>query len=326
MRTLFEMDARDYDPNGSAFVRPSVRGVILRNGTVAMVHSIKYDYYKFPGGGMEAGESQIQTLLREVQEESGLAVLPDPIREYGLVPRKQKSDRVGEYEIFVQENYYYLCDTSANVGKQALDDYEREEQFTLEWVKPEYAVAVNRNRDHGPKNQMMLEREARVLETLIRENYFGSEPEIRNAEPADYDRIEALMQQVHQLHLGWRPDIYKAAETIYPRAHFERLVAEKRILVAEHNGIVVGHLTFSYRHIASDKQVTRDVIFVDDLAVQEEYRGHGIGTKLLTAVKEKVRAEQLDGLELQVNARNTAAKRMYEKFGFTEKSINMELL
>ena len=68
------------------------------------------------------------------------------------------------------------------------------------------------------------------------------------------------------------------------------------------------------------------MIFVDDLAVQEEYRGHGIGTKLLTAVKEKVRAEQLDGLELQVNARNTAAKRMYEKFGFTEKSINMELL
>ena len=326
MRTLFEMDTRDYDPNGSAFVRPSVRGVILRNGTVAMVHSIKYDYYKFPGGGMEAGESQIQTLLREVQEESGLAVLPDTIREYGLVPRKQKSDRVGEYEIFVQENYYYLCDASANVGKQTLDAYEREEQFTLEWVKPEYAIAVNRNRDHGPKNQMMLEREARVLETLIRENYFGSEPEIRNAEPTDYARVEALMQQVHQLHLGWRPDIYKAAETIYPRAYFERLVAEKRILVAEQNGIVVGHLTFAYRHIASDKQVTRDVIFVDDLAVQEEYRGHGIGAKLLTAVKDKVRAEHLDGLELQVNARNTAAKKMYEKFGFTEKSINMELL
>lgn len=33
-----------------------------------------------------------------------------------------------------------------------------------------------------------------------------------------------------------------------------------------------------------------------------------------------------DGIELQVNARNTAARRMYEGCGFTEKSINMELL
>ena len=172
MRTLFEIDTKDYDPNGRAFVRPSVRGIILRKGKVAMVHSIKYDYYKFPGGGIEPGESQIQTLIREVQEESGLVVLPDTIREYGNVSRKQKSDRVGEYEVFVQDNYYYLCDAAADVGEQTLDDYENEDHFTLEWVKPEHAIAINRRRDHGPKDQRMLEREARVLEMLIRENYF----------------------------------------------------------------------------------------------------------------------------------------------------------
>ena len=173
MRTLFEMDTRDYDPNGRAFVRPSVRGIILREGKVAMVYSIKYDYYKFPGGGIESGESQVQTLTREVQEESGLVILPDTIQEYGKVPRKQKSDRIGEYEIFIQDNYYYLCDAAADVGKQALDEYEKDEHFTLEWVKPEHAITVNRNRDHGPKEQMMLEREARVLEMLIQENYFA---------------------------------------------------------------------------------------------------------------------------------------------------------
>ena len=76
----------------------------------------------------------------------------------------------------------------------------------------------------------------------------------------------------------------------------------------------------------SDKFLKRDVIFVDDLAVKEEYRGQGIGTRLLNAVKNKVQEESLDGLELQVNARNKAAKKMYEHYGFTEKSINMELL
>lgn len=149
---------------------------------------------------------------------------------------------------------------------------------------------------------------------------------IRKGEPADYESVEIIMQEVHSLHLGWRPDIYKAAETIYPRGYFEKLVVAEQILIAEQDGKVVGHLTFDYRHVDSDKFRKRDVIFVDDLAVKEEYRGQGIGTGLLNAVKKKVQEENLDGLELQVNARNIAAKKMYEKYGFTEKSINMELL
>lgn len=149
---------------------------------------------------------------------------------------------------------------------------------------------------------------------------------IRCAESFDYDSVETIMQEVHKLHMGWRPDIYKPADSIYPRAYFEKLVVEKRILVAEQEGTVVALLAFQYRHVESDKQVTRNVVFVDDLAVKEEYRGQGIGTQLLAAIRDKVKAECLDGLELQVNARNTAAKKMYEKFGFTEKSINMELL
>lgn len=78
------------------------------------------------------------------------------------------------------------------------------------------------------------------------------------------------------------------------------------------------------RPIEYEKQVTREMVFVDDLTVKAEYRGRGIRTKLLNQIKEKINAEHLDGLELQVNARNTAARKMYEKFGFVEKSINLE--
>ena len=38
MHALFDIDTKDYDPKGPAFVRPSVRGIILRDGKVAMVH------------------------------------------------------------------------------------------------------------------------------------------------------------------------------------------------------------------------------------------------------------------------------------------------
>ena len=93
MRLLFEMDAKDYDPDGKVFSRPSARGIIIRDGKIAMVHSLKYDYYKFPGGGIEKGESPEQALQREVAEEAGLQVIPQSIREYGLVHRVQKGEK-----------------------------------------------------------------------------------------------------------------------------------------------------------------------------------------------------------------------------------------
>ncbi len=172
MRLLFEMDARDYDPEAKRFIRPSVRGIILKDDTIAMVHSLKYDYYKFPGGGIEAEESYLQALCREVSEESGLRVLPGSVREYGLVPRREKGRRG---EVFVQDNFYYLCRTEDTVGSQHLDNYEAEERFTLEFVDPREAIKVNRRPSHGGKNQNMLEREARVLELLLEEGYFSAQ-------------------------------------------------------------------------------------------------------------------------------------------------------
>ncbi len=170
MRVLFDMDLRNYDPEDTTFVRNSARGIIIRDGKIAMVHSLKYDYYKFPGGGIEAGESQLQALVREVAEESGLRVIPETIREYGMVPRREKSERKG---IFVQDNFYYLCDAQETVQPQILDDYEEEERFTLEFTDPGHAIRTNRYADHGSTNQTMLEREARVLECLIEEGYLS---------------------------------------------------------------------------------------------------------------------------------------------------------
>ena len=170
MRLLFEMDLKNYDPNGKAFVRPSVRGIIVRDGKVAMVHSIQYDYYKFPGGGMEPGETQLETLIREVREESGLVVIPESIQEYGRVHRIQQSDQQ-DFSMFVQDNYYYLCQAESAIQPQQLDDYEQQECFTLEFVPPETAIRTNREAPHGPTDQPMLEREALVLEHLIQEGY-----------------------------------------------------------------------------------------------------------------------------------------------------------
>ena len=165
MRELFILDKKNYDPNGTVGKRPSVRGIIIRAGKIAMMHSLKYDYYKFPGGGIEEGETLEETLIREVREESGLVVKTETIKEFGYVKRIEK----GKVEdIFVQENFYYLCDAEDEVVSQDLDDYEEDERFTLEFVTAEHAIHVNETADHLEKTniitfQGMMDRENRVL-------------------------------------------------------------------------------------------------------------------------------------------------------------------
>ena len=171
MRLLFEIDLKDYDKAGKAFIRPSARAIIIKNKKIYMVHSLVYDYYKFPGGGIEKNESNIDALIRETAEEAGLKVIKDSIKEYGSVHRIQKSERE-DYDIFLQDNFYYLCDVEENRINQNLDDYEDYEKFTLELIDPTHAIETNRNKNHGPKDMVELKREAKVLEMLIKEGYF----------------------------------------------------------------------------------------------------------------------------------------------------------
>lgn len=148
---------------------------------------------------------------------------------------------------------------------------------------------------------------------------------IRNAEPDDYETVEAIMKQVQKMHIDWRPDIYKYSETVLPREIYGQAAADGAFFVAEYKGQVAGVLFVVYRHIESANQVTRDVIFVDSMAVDEEFRGRGIGHAFFDFLRELKRRNGYDGIELQVNAKNKAARKMYADYGFTDKSINMEL-
>ena len=168
MRSLFEIDTKDYDINGTTVSRPSARGIIIKDGKLAMIHSIKYDYYKFPGGGIEKNEQKESALIREVLEETGLDVIPQTIKEYGMVHRIQK----GDYEdVFIQDNFYYLCDVEDNVHEQKLDDYEKEEKFTLEYVSPKQVIDANKACKNKEADQIMLERECKVIGILTQEGY-----------------------------------------------------------------------------------------------------------------------------------------------------------
>ena len=167
MRLLFTLDKGDYVDGCRTFSRPSARAIVIEGGRVAMVYSQRYSHYKFPGGGIEKGETREATLIREAREEAGLVLDPESVRPYGFVHRIEKGDRE---PLFLQDNFYYLATASAR-APQELDGYEAAEGYTLRWVTPGEAIEQNRalTNDYKRKYHTMLLREAMVLEHLLAE-------------------------------------------------------------------------------------------------------------------------------------------------------------
>lgn len=62
----------------------SVRAIIKKDGGIVLIHRIKKkedgtyrEYYVIPGGKMENGETEEQTVVREVFEELGIKIEPE---------------------------------------------------------------------------------------------------------------------------------------------------------------------------------------------------------------------------------------------------------
>jgi 8-oxo-dGTP pyrophosphatase MutT (NUDIX family) len=97
--------------------------------------------YKFPGGGVDVGETDADALVRELAEECGArltgidAVLGDTL-EY-RAPRHP-----GE-PVLRMVSRYYICQIAGDLGPQALDDYEQHLGFQPAWVSLNQALATN---------------------------------------------------------------------------------------------------------------------------------------------------------------------------------------
>lgn len=170
MRVLKTLDAHDYNIHGKIYNRHSVRGIIIRDGKVAMAHVTRYGYYKFPGGGSDGIETKVQTLIREVREESGLIVKPETIRPYGIVKRKELNHRGN---MFCQDNFYYLCEAEDEIQEQELSEGEERDGYVLEFIDPRTAIRESEKANLFGNARTTIKRETLVLQSLIDEGYFN---------------------------------------------------------------------------------------------------------------------------------------------------------
>ena len=109
--------------------------------------------------------------------------------------------------------------------------------------------------------------------------------------------------------------VYRIEKTSFPQpwpfAAFEGFLGEPGFLVATVDGVVVGYVIAD-----TVPNAGRTLGHVKDIAVHPDYRGHGIGTRLLGSALTVMREKRASRVKLEVRESNDSAIRLYRRFGF----------
>jgi 8-oxo-dGTP pyrophosphatase MutT (NUDIX family) len=162
LTTLHRADG--VDVHGKTIHRIAVRAVIQRGENLLMILSANVGDYKFPGGGVQAGETHEQALRREVREECGTELSHFGEEIGSVVEYKQSKDE--GFETFKMTSHYYRCEVTDGFGAQNLDGYEKDLGFRPVWISIEEAVRQNKSLLEADKRPGWLQREIFVLEFL----------------------------------------------------------------------------------------------------------------------------------------------------------------
>jgi 8-oxo-dGTP diphosphatase len=152
--------------SGNCLLRQAVRAIILKNQDVLMIYSDINGDYKFPGGGIEAGETHAEALNREISEECG-ARITSIGKVYAEMIEIFQTE-ASAMDISRMVSTYYFCKISNQLGAQNLDLYEEELGFRPVWVSIGEAISTNRAvlQRQSPPAPRWTRRDLYVLEQL----------------------------------------------------------------------------------------------------------------------------------------------------------------
>ncbi len=157
----------------------------------------------------------------------------------------------------------------------------------------------------------------------------GNEIILRPATEADIPRLEALLYQVHGLHAAGRPDLFREGCKKYSREELSDILADpcgRPVFVLESEQTVKAYCFCMHQEQTAASMVPIRTLYIDDLCVDQQYRGQGIGYCLYEHVLNYARANGYYNVTLNVWACNPSAMRFYEKCGLKVQKIGMECI
>jgi GNAT superfamily N-acetyltransferase len=144
---------------------------------------------------------------------------------------------------------------------------------------------------------------------------------VRPAQEADLSRLAWLDYQQAVYHHQLEPEIIQPVEEkLYLELQTPCLASmlrlpERLLLVAEAEGTVIGYLNGKLETLPP-VFIGSPQLYVEDLFVQAEHRGRGIGKALLAAAYQWGKARDVRSVTLNVNEKNIPSRAFYEKVGY----------
>ena len=147
MELLLTLDERNYTRDMPVFEKVVVRAVIVRDGRIVAQRCRKGEY-KIPGGGVEPDEGHMETLFREVREETGLLVRPETVTDLGEI-LELREDVFCKGQKYICHTYYYQCEVAEKKVDTELTESELAKGYEPVWELPEVIVRENRRIQRG---------------------------------------------------------------------------------------------------------------------------------------------------------------------------------
>ena len=153
---------------------------------------------------------------------------------------------------------------------------------------------------------------------------------IRQAAAKDAHKICELLYAIADVHAKLRPDLFKPSASKYSIEELcEKFLREdERVFVCvDPNDEVVGYVFCAVIEKEENNVRTKiKTLYVDDLCVDENYRGQGIATELMNKALFFAKEIGCYNFTLNVWAGNIAAERFYEKFGLRAQCTHLEMI
>lgn len=157
------------DMTGAILTRRAARGIVLRERSILLLFTERYNDFSFPGGGVADGEDLIDGLRREMEEETGASNVRVH-RDYGYIEELRPHWKAG-FDLMHMTSHFYFCDIDAELRATNMEDYETANGMRPVWVDLDEAIAHNRGVMQRQEACMGLsiQRETFLLEDLVRD-------------------------------------------------------------------------------------------------------------------------------------------------------------
>lgn len=143
-------------------LRKSARVILLnKSGEIALQHLQNYNFYKLPGGGVDAGETVEQAAKREVKEEVGCDC--EIIRPIGMVIEYRE-----KYKL-LHINYCFKAMVVGPITSPAFEEDEIKAGQINIWVAPDEVLELVKNGERtNYESHFNIAREVAFLEEYFK--------------------------------------------------------------------------------------------------------------------------------------------------------------